>query len=270
MRRSVQSPPCKRHPGWYAVLYAWMIVSLLYSQLAFGQSTEDLKSLKKELELVKEGQKAIQKDLQEIKNLLRGGQAPKAQRQDVVLSTGDSAFKGGKDAPLTLIEFSDYQCPFCSRHFTETLPQIERDYIKTGKVKYVFHDFPIESIHPQAFKAAEAARCAGEQGKYWEMHDQLFANQKALTPDDLTRHAQAVALDVTNFKQCLNSGKNASHIRGAMSEGAKFGVTGTPTFFLGFTDRGDSPVKALKTLVGAQPYSAFREAIESLLTAQTQ
>jgi hypothetical protein len=101
------------------------------------------------------------------------------QALDAVVAIGDAPVKGNPNAKLTLIEFSDYQCPFCRRHAENTLPSLDKEYIATGKVRYVFHDFPLEAIHPQAFKAAEAAHCAGEQQKYWEMHGRLFANQQA-------------------------------------------------------------------------------------------
>ncbi len=148
------------------------------------------------------------------------------------------------------------------------MPQIETEYIKTGKVKYVVLDFPLESIHKNAFKAAEAARCAGDQGKFWEMHDRLFANQQALAPNNLPQHAQALGLDVPTFQQCLDGGKYAAEIRKDLAEGQKAGVTGTPGFFLGMTSPNDSKVKTLKVLKGAQPYASFKEAIDSLLSSQ--
>ncbi len=200
--------------------------------------------------------------------LLCGPQLAFAQWQDIVLNIDHNPFKGEKDARLTLIEFSDYQCPFCARHVRDTLPQIERDYIKTGKVKYVFRDFPIETIHPNAFKAHEAANCAGEQGKYWEMHDRLFANQQALGRKDLSRHAQAVGLDLLDFERCVDSGRLAAEIRADRADGVKAGVKGTPAFFLGFTEPNESDVRVLKVISGAKPYSAFKEAIDNLLGAQ--
>jgi len=193
-------------------------------------------------------------------------QAPQAvSPRELVLSIDGRPVKGEKNAKLTLIEFADYQCPFCAHHARETLPQIEAEYIKTGKVKYVFRDFPIESAHPQAFKAAEAAHCAGEQGKYWEMHGRLFAHQRQLGLNDLPQHAQALALDA-NFQQCLDSGKYAVKVRRDWADARKAGVAGTPTFFLGPTKRNGSQVRALRKLVGAQPYAAFKEAIDSLLS----
>ena len=191
-----------------------------------------------------------------------------AQAPATVLSVDGAPFKGDKNAKVTLVDFTDYQCPFCARHVRETWPQIEKDYISTGKVKYVVRDFPIESIHPHAFKAAEATHCAGEQGKYWEIHDRLFADQKALALKDLPPHAQTLGLDVPKFQQCLESGRHAAKVRKDLADGQKAGVTGTPSFFLGLTEPNDSQVKVQKSLKGAQPYAAFKEAIDSLLSSQ--
>ena len=162
------------------------------------------------------------------------------------------------------MEYTDFQCPFCGKYVHETFPQIEEEYIKTGKVKYVRKDFPLESIHPHAFKAAEATRCAQEQGKGWEMHARLFNNQQQLATANLPQHAQEVGLDTTAFQQCLDSGKYAALIRKDMSEAQGAGVTGTPSFFLGRSDP-NGKVKATRSLAGAQAYSAFKAAIDELL-----
>ena len=251
--------------------FSFLLMSLFSSQPGFTQSTEELKALRKELEEIKKGQSNIQNELQEIKTLLRGRvPAPPPEPQNVVLEIKGDPFKGQPDAKVTLIEFSDYQCPFCSRHSRDTLPQLEREYIASGKLKYVFRNFPIESIHPLAFKAHEAANCAGEQGKYWEMHGRLFANQKAMSPKDLSDHAQALVLDMPKFQQCLDSGKHAAKIRKDLADGQKAGVQGTPSFFLGLTEPNDGMVKAVRIIRGAQPYAAFKAAIDSLLSAQSK
>ena len=145
---------------------------------------------------------------------------------------------------------------------------MEQAYIKTGKVKYIALDFPLESIHQNAFKAAEAARCAGAQGKYWEMHARLFANQGALGLNDLPAHAEALGLDRAAFQPCLESGRYAEAIRKDLADGQQAGVTGTPSFFLGVTEVNDSKVKALRQLKGAQPYTAFQTTIDGLLAEQ--
>ena len=134
-------------------------------------------------------------------------------------------------------------------------------------MKYVIRDLPLESIHPLAFKAAEATHCAGEKGKYWEMHDRLFANQRELGGKDLSKHAQALGLDVAAFDQCLESGKYAGRIRKDMAEAQRLQTTGTPTFFLGVTEANGSQIKGTK-MTGAQPYQAFKDVIERLLSSQ--
>ena len=245
-------------------------LTLLFTQPGLAQPSDEVRALRKEVEALKEGQTAIRKSLQELKDLLRGGAqaARPPEPQNVVLSVDGSPFMGSKDAKVTLFEFSDYQCPFCGRHASQTLPQFLAEYVKTGKVKYVFRDFPLESIHAQAFKAAEAARCAGEQGKYWEMHDRIFANQKAMAPADLVNHAQTLGVDLPRFQQCLDSGKNVPKVRADLADGEKAGVNGTPTFFFGLTEKNGPTVKAARKLVGAQPYGAFKEAVDSLLVSQ--
>ena len=171
---------------------------------------------------------------------------------------------------MTLIEFSDYQSPFCARHVRQTLPQIEKDYIATGKIKYVFRDFPLTSIHKQAFKAAEAANCAGAQGKYWGMHDRLLAKRKALAVKDLEANALAIGREISAFQQCFHCGKTAKEIREDLAEGQKAGVRGTPTFFIGRTDPKKPTVKVLKIVRGARPYSSFQECIDSLLVEEAE
>ena len=140
------------------------------------------------------------------------------------------------------------------------------EYVKSGKVQYIYKDFPLESLHPLAMKAAEAARCAGEENKYWEMHDRLYKNQQALDVNELQGHATVLGLDAPKFQQCLDSGKYTAQIRENMQEGQKYGVRGTPAFFLGKIDPKESKVKAVTMLSGAQPYTAFQQALDKLLS----
>ena len=122
-------------------------------------------------------------------------------------------------------------------------------------------------MHPHAFKAAEAAACAGDQGRFWQMHDQLFSNQHALDLSALSQHAQAIGLNTASFQQCLFSGKHAAKVRESVNVGSNAGVDGTPAFFVGITN--SNSVKVVKVLSGAQPYSVFKSVIESLLTSQS-
>lgn len=247
------------------ILVAVVVAFLAGPRPAAAQSADDLSALRQEIEALKAGQEAIQRDLEEIKDLLRGRAARPSPPRDLTLSVKDDPFKGDRGAAVTLVEFSDYQCPFCARHFRDTLPQLEQEYVATGKVRYVFRNFPIEALHPQAFKAHEAANCAGDQGKYWPMHDRLFANQRAFAEPELAEHARAVGLDVPGFRQCLESGKHAAKVRGDIADARRAGVQGTPTFFLGLTAPDDGDVRALSMIRGAQPYAAFKQAIEALL-----
>jgi protein-disulfide isomerase len=143
------------------------------------------------------------------------------------------------------------------------MPQIEKDYMKTKKIKHVFMDFPLP-MHSLAMKASEAGLCAGDQKKFWQMHDLLFANQHALKQEDLIKHAETLGLDMVNFKKCLDSGKHISDIKTSIAEGQKATVTGTPAFLLGFTES-EGKVKAVKKISGARPYTTFKETIEGLL-----
>lgn len=169
------------------------------------------------------------------------------------LMEDDDVFKGNPDAPVIIVEFSDFQCPFCATFYQNTLSQIEENYIKTGKVKFIFRDFPL-SGHLNAQKAAEAAECADEQGKFWEMHNMIFDNQGAIGVVDLKQNAKSLGIDITAFNNCLDSGKYADEVIKDMNDGIAAGVKGTPTFFI----NGEK-------LVGAQPFSVFEQIIEKKL-----
>ncbi len=250
---------------------SWLVGSLFIVLLSASpspaqqqSSTDDLRS---EIKALTQTVKEMQKDLQEIKALLVS-RAPAGPQQNVVLDLSNNPSKGEATAKLTLIEFSDYQCPFCGRHVRDTASQIDKEYISTGKLRHVFMDLPLEAIHKVAFKAAEAANCAGEQGKYWEMHDRLFENQNKL--ELLTPHAEAIRLDVPKFEECMNSGRQATAVRQDMAEARKAGVTGTPTFFLAYTDPKSSNVTTVRRLTGAQPFANFKAEIDKLLTAEPE
>src|SRR5262249_20484181 len=158
----------------------------------------------------------------------------------------------------------DYQCPFCGAYVRDTFPQLEREYIQTGKVRYIVRDLPLEGLHPLAFKAAEATHCAADQGKFWEMHDRIFANQGGLSRIDLTYHARAIGLDTSSFDYCVDTGKHAARIRTDLADSQRAGITGTPTFFLGLTNFPGAEVKPAQTIIGALEYAAFKDIIENL------
>ncbi len=236
---------------------------------ARAQTSEDVKGLRRDIDAVRDSLKVIQNELETIKKLLQERPAaapPQAPAfRETTLKLDGAPTLGSKTAKVALVEFSDYQCPFCQRHVQQTHPQLFKEYIETGKVRYIFRDFPLESIHPAAFKAAEAARCGGDQGKYFEMHHQLFTNQRALTPPDLEAHAKTVGLDEAKFKTCLDSGKHAANVKADLAEGRRVGVSGTPGFLVGLTESNGSAVKAVKFINGAQPYANFKETLDVLL-----
>ncbi len=148
------------------------------------------------------------------------------------------------------------------------MPQLKEEYIRKGKIRYVFRDLPLEQIHPHAFKAAEAANCAAEQGKFWEMHDRMFENMKTLAPNQLIMHAQAIGLEATKFSQCLESGKFASEVRNDMADANAANIPGTPGFVVGIVNTknpNDRNVRIFRTFTGAQPYSVFKATLDAAL-----
>lgn len=163
--------------------------------------------------------------------------------------------KGDKKAPVTLIEFSDFQCSFCRKFWKKTLPLIEERYIKTGKVKLVYRHFAILGKPSKA--AAQAAECAGEQGKFWDYHDKLFASAGSLfafTRGSLKGYARELGLKDKLFSQCIDSAKYSKKVDGETSIAASLGARGTPTFFLNG-----------RLIVGAQPFEVFEAVIEKEL-----
>lgn len=171
----------------------------------------------------------------------------------------DGAYaQGAKNAPVTMIEYSDFQCPYCEQFFTNTEPQIYDKYIKTGKVKLVYKNFPL-SIHQNAEHAAEAALCAGDQGQFFAYHDKLFGNQPkwvnlADPTDQFVAFAQELGLNTSKFRQCYTSGKHAQDVQNDFNEGSQAGVRGTPTFFING-----------QMISGAQSFSVFEKAIDAAL-----
>lgn len=182
---------------------------------------------------------------------------------DTPADADDDPVLGQADAPVTLIEFTDYQCPFCSRHFTQTYGQIKKEYIDTGKVKYVVRDYPL-GFHPHAQKTSEATECADKQGKFWEMHDKLFQTQATWSPladviPTLKQYAKDLGLNSTQFDSCLDSGEMASEVTADQADGSAAGISGTPGFWV------LGPGGKSQNISGAVPYATFKQAIDSML-----
>ncbi|WP_371816010.1 DsbA family protein [Nitrosopumilus sp. K4] len=188
------------------------------------------------------------------------------QKQPVQISADDDPVRGNPDAPITIIEFSDFQCPFCARFHVQTLPLLLENYIDSGKVKLVYRDFPIQSIHPNAMPAAVAAECADDQGKYWQYHDRLFENQNQWSGLDTIdaiavfgQYALDLELNQQEFNTCLNGGKYVNEIKKDLDDGREYGVSGTPGFFIGNDKLGYIELK------GAQPFESFKKVLDSQL-----
>ena len=178
----------------------------------------------------------------------------------VKVSVDDDPFLGPKNAKVVLVEFSDFQCPFCRKFWRETFLQIKKEFIDTGKIKFVYRDFPLD-FHPQAKNSAEAAQCANEQGRFWEFHDKIFEEQEKkgegtiqFTLQDIKKWASEIGVNSDKFNSCLDSGKYKSEVEKDYTEGSSYGVSGTPTTFVNG-----------KPIVGAQPYSVLKSEIENAL-----
>lgn len=210
----------------------------------------------------------------EVKYLKNGGSTAVLDASDVAdtgdstapvgpvdVEPGDLPILGNKDAKVEVVEFSDFQCPFCKSLYDEALVQIKKDYVDTGKIKFSYRHYPLESIHPNAKKAAEASECANEQGKFWEFHDQLFENQadwESLSSADavnkFSEYAGTVGIDGATLAECVNSGRMAKQVEDDLADGTKAGVDGTPATFINGM-----------MISGAAPYDDFKKEIEKQL-----
>ena len=187
-------------------------------------------------------------------------QAPAAPQGKVDVALGDLPPLGNKNAKVKIVEFSDFQCPFCRTFWKDTLSKIKTEYIDTGKVVIYYRHYPL-SFHPMAQASAEAAECANEQEKFWEFHDTMYEEQGKkgegtieYTNDDLKTWAGSIGVNTTQFNECLDNGKYKEKVAKDQSDGTTAGVNGTPGFFINGT-----------SLVGAQPFESFKTAIEAEL-----
>jgi protein-disulfide isomerase len=213
---------------------------------------------------------AVLDELRQIRQLLEklaGGPGralvPEANRR-VELPVGDGHMIGDPDAPLTMVEFTDLQCPFCRHFYMTTFERLKTAYINTNKLRYVSRDFPLEAIHPLALSAARAARCAGTQGRFWEMRHTILKNNAALTNDSFLSDAAALQLDSARFKACFDDPKAfRREIDMDMADAERAGVTGTPSFVVGRTS---GTVLHGILMMGAQPFEEFDAQLKALLS----
>lgn len=197
----------------------------------------------------------------------RGPQSPSklAQVPKDPISLADAAGLGNSDARVAIIEYSDFQCPFCRTFARDTLPELKRRYADTGKVIFVFRHLPAES-RKFALRAAESAECARRQGKFWQMHDAFFGNQAGLDEVGIVEQAKKLGLDPAAFSACM-AGQGLTAVRRDEAEGTALGISGTPSFLFG-TIETDGRVRVVSTITGAQPIAEFVRAIEELLAGR--
>lgn len=224
--------------------------------------------------ITKEQADAMVSELKQIRQLLEKQQAqlaavmaPKptpapAPPQKVQMSVGNGWYSIGRaDAPVTLVEFGDFQCPFCKKFHTDAYAELKKNYVDTGKVRFVSRDLPLE-FHPYALKAAEAARCAGDQGKYWELRNALYTDSAAPDESVIKKAAETLSLDVAALQSCIASDKYKSEVQKDAAEAATLQISGTPTFVLAKSAK--DKLDGVR-IVGAQPFAAFQSAIDGLL-----
>jgi protein-disulfide isomerase len=217
---------------------------------------------------------AILNELKAIHQLLQSQQsasaakatpapAPVSEKVQMKMASGWH-WMGRDDAPVTVVEFTDYQCPFCRKYHTETFTQLKKNYIDTGKVRFVSRELPLD-FHPYAQKAAEAAWCAGEQNKYWELRDTMITNSTDLTQDAILKYAQTNALDLAKFRACWDADKYKTEIQKDSNDAATLGISGTPSFVIGKTTKDSMDGDRV---VGAVPASVFESEIQKFMTAK--
>jgi protein-disulfide isomerase len=191
----------------------------------------------------------------------QGAPQPQAQPTSATITNLKGYLMGRPDAPLTMIEFTDLQCPFCREYISTTFDEIKKNWIDTGKLRYISRDFPLD-FHPFAMQAARAARCAGEQGKFWEMRMSLMRNANLLSTDYVAKTAADLKLNPKAFGECTATTKYDAEIQADTQEGGRIGVEGTPTFVLGKTTANSV---AGPIIVGALPYAVFDAKLKELL-----
>ncbi len=260
------------------VCVCWGVGGLLPAEGAgatTGSEHAPAPSVQEQLDALKAGQERLLKELAELRALLQEKQdkavfapaPPPPPARLITLNLQGEPFRGASTAGVAIVEYSDFTCPFCAKYVREVYPRIEREYLKPGKVKYFFRDLPAAE-HTNALAVACAARCAGEQGKFWEMHDLLFAGQAALGTADLAAYAEALGLDGAQFRQCFAGRKYEPAILRAAAGADRMGLYGTPVFLIGTTAEEGTIVRATKVLLGGADLEGLKSALDEVLAAQ--
>ena len=249
----------------------WFLASLIIlsrCQISLTAAEATLPSVQQQLDELKAGQERLFREMEEIKALLRDRAARTNLSQPAVpnvtsVNVHGEPFRGTNSARIAIVEYSDFNCSFCGRYARNVFPRVDRDYIQAGKVRYFFRDLP-EPKETNSWFKARAARCAGDEGKFWEMHDLLFATQSATGPDVLAL-AQTLELNTANLNACLSSEKYLVNIQRSADGAKRMGLFGTPAFLIGLlTENGDF-LRVKKVLVGAQSYESLQSVLDELL-----
>ena len=244
------------------LLLSIISVAVLLSLIISGWGLYERTSMQIEIANLNNNIERMRTDLNAIKTAARPGSPAPQPVIEKVVSIDDDPIKGDKNALVTIIEFSDYECPFCKRSYDNVVTKLYEEYISKGKVKLVFRDYPLP-FHKKAIPAAIAANCAGEQGKYWEVHDFLFENPDKLDTTAILNSAEEFGLVKAKFEACINDKSKEKEITKDIEDGQKYGVRGTPSYFIGKTTDGDEITGTF--IRGAQPYSVFKELIDEKL-----
>jgi len=250
------------------------LITLVAVSLAFTTPLAAQQSLQQQNEQILQELRAIRQLMEKLAGPLNGapggpvptGAAAPPVNDNVKLTNVTGYVLGKADAPLTMVEFTDLQCPFCRQFHTQAFEQIKKDYIDTGKLRYISRDFPLDSIHPYALAAARAARCAADQGKFWDMRHAILVNNATLSNDVFATFASDLKMNVNTFKTCqADATKYQTDIQKDLSEGSAVGIQGTPSFVIGKTSaNGLDGVR----FVGAQPYAQFDAKLKELLATK--
>jgi protein-disulfide isomerase len=257
------------------VVTALSAVFVLEAPTVSGQSAADYQALRKEVDLLRQRLAELQKEINELKAQRPATaaappaatpSAPVEPVTNVALNLSKAPIRGVPTARVTLVEVSDFECPFCARYSNTTSAQIVNAFVKPGKIRYAFVHLPIRT-HKNAFKAAEASMCANDQGKFWEMHDWMFANQTQLARPLLPRAAAAVGLNVDTFTACLDSNRHAPLVQADTAAVNRLGVRATPTFYIGTIDDKTKMFTATHRIVGAKTFAVFQGALNAAVAA---
>ena len=248
------------------------LISLVFLSNSPLLAQDDVSDLRRTMDDLLQNQQNMNRELSEIKALLSklpampsNNQPPNINVKDVEFDIGDNPVLGSGSARLILVEFTDYECPFCSRYVKETFPQILQEYVDKDILRYTVIDQPLP-MHPNAEKAAQAASCAADQGKYWEIHKLMMTQQDSL--NDLSFYARSLDLNIPGFEKCLTADKYRERVQTNMALARRLGITGVPGFVIGLIDtQNPGSVKGISSIRGAMPFPSFQKEIEAAISA---